>query len=108
MIRGLGADGSGPDDLVGTLLSFSWVVVDALRKLGVRIDDQEAEDYHYRWRVIGQMLGIEPDAIPVDLAHAGALTREIARRNHRRLRATCSATTCARSRGCRAVAGTRR
>ncbi len=72
------------EDLVGTLLSFSWIVVDALRKLGVRIDDQEAEDYHYRWRVIGQMLGIEPAAIPVDLAQAGALTREIARRSHRR------------------------
>ena len=72
------------EDLVGTLLSFSWIVVDALRKLGVRIDDQEAEDYHYRWRVIGQMLGIEPAAIPVDLAQAGALTQEIARRNHRR------------------------
>ncbi|MGO9498338.1 MAG: oxygenase MpaB family protein [Solirubrobacteraceae bacterium] len=72
------------EDLIGTLLSFSWIVVDALRKLGVRIDDQEAEDYQYRWRVIGQMLGIDPAAIPVDLAQAAALTREIARRNHRR------------------------
>ena len=72
------------EDLVGTLLSFSWIVVDALRKLGVRIDDQEADDYHYRWRVIGQMLGIEPAAIPADLAQAGELTRQIARRNHRR------------------------
>jgi uncharacterized protein (DUF2236 family) len=72
------------EDLVGTLLSFSWIVVDALRKLGVRIDDQEAEDYHYRWRAIGQMLGIEPAAIPVDLTDAAELTREIARRNHRR------------------------
>ena len=72
------------EDLVGTLLSFSWIVVDALRKLGVRIDDQEAEDYHYRWRVVGQMLGIDPAAIPVDLTQAAALTREIARRNHRR------------------------
>ena len=26
------------EDLVGTLMSFSWIVVDALRKLGVRID----------------------------------------------------------------------
>ena len=82
--RGAGARGQVRSDLVGTLLSFSWIVVDALRKLGVRIDDQEAEDYHYRWRVIGQMLGIVPAAIPVDLTEAAALTREIARRNHRR------------------------
>ena len=72
------------EDLVGTLLSPSWIVVDALHRLGVRIDDQEAEDYHYRWRVIGQMLGIEPAAIPADLTQAAELTRQIALRNHRR------------------------
>lgn len=72
------------EDLVGTLLSLSWIVVDALHRLGVRIDDQEAEDYHYRWRVIGQMLGIEPAAIPADLTQAAELTRRIALRNHRR------------------------
>ena len=72
------------EDLVGTLLSLSWIVVDALHRLGVRIDDQEAEDHHYRWRVIGQMLGIEPAAIPADLTQAAELTRRIALRNHRR------------------------
>jgi ER-bound oxygenase mpaB/B'/Rubber oxygenase, catalytic domain len=71
------------EDLAGTLVSFSWIVVDALRKLGVRISHQEAEDYHYRWRVIGQMLGIDPAAIPLNLVEAGELTRAIARRNHR-------------------------
>ena len=71
------------EDLAGTLLSFSWIVVDALRKLGVRIEDDEAEDYHYRWRVIGQMLGIDPAAIPVDMAEAGELAATIARRTHR-------------------------
>ncbi|HUA04173.1 MAG TPA: oxygenase MpaB family protein [Solirubrobacteraceae bacterium] len=81
-------DGDGvpicQEDLMGTLLSFSPIVIDALRKLGVRIDDQEAEDYHYRWRVIGEMLGIDPAAIPPDIAQARELTQEIARRNHRR------------------------
>ena len=59
-------------------------MVDALRKLGVRVDDTEAEDYYYRWRAIGQMLDIDPVAIPVDLAGARELTDLIARRNHRR------------------------
>jgi uncharacterized protein (DUF2236 family) len=72
------------EDLAGTLVSFSWIVVDALRKLGVHVDDQEAEDYHYRWRVIGEMLGVDPAAIPVDLAESRELTEVIARRNHRR------------------------
>jgi uncharacterized protein (DUF2236 family) len=71
------------EDLAGTLLSFSWIVVDSLRKLGVRVSDQEAEDYHYRWRVVGEMLGIDPVAIPEDLAEAEQLSALIMRRNHR-------------------------
>lgn len=72
------------EDLAGTLVSFSSIVVDALRRLGVRVEDQEAEEYHYRWRVIGQMLGVAPAATPVDLAQARELAAAIARRNHRR------------------------
>jgi ER-bound oxygenase mpaB/B'/Rubber oxygenase, catalytic domain len=72
------------EDLAGTLMSFSWIVIDALGKLGVRVEKQEAEDYHYRWRVIGEMLGVDPAIIPVDLAGARELTDWIARRNHRR------------------------
>lgn len=81
----VGADGVPicQEDLVGTLMSFSWIVVDALGRLGVRVDHQEAEDYHYRWRVIGEMLGIDPAAIPADIAGAAGLTETIARRNHR-------------------------
>jgi hypothetical protein len=72
------------EDLVGTLMSFSSVVVDALRRLGVRLDEQEAEDWHYRWRVIGELLGIDPAAIPANLTAADELTRLIARHTHRR------------------------
>jgi hypothetical protein len=72
------------EDLAGTLMSFTWIVVDALRKLGVRVDDREAEDYYYRWRVIAEMMGIAAPAIPANLALARELTEAIARRNHRR------------------------
>jgi hypothetical protein len=71
------------EDLVGTLLSFSWVVVESLRKLGLRVPDDEAEDYHYRWRVVGEMLGIDPAAIPPDLAASRELAEAIMRRSHR-------------------------
>jgi ER-bound oxygenase mpaB/B'/Rubber oxygenase, catalytic domain len=81
-------DGDGvpicQEDLAGTLMSFTWVVVEALRKLGVRVEDREAEDYYYRWRVIAEMMGIAPVAIPADLELARELTAVIARRNHRR------------------------
>jgi uncharacterized protein (DUF2236 family) len=71
------------EDLAGTLVTFSWTVVDSLRKLGVQVPDDEAEDYHYRWRVIGEMLGVDPAVIPHDLAAAEDLANAIARRNHR-------------------------
>jgi uncharacterized protein (DUF2236 family) len=72
------------EDLAGTLISFSWIVVDSLRKLGIRVSDSDAEDYHYRWRVVGEMLGIDPAVIPPDLDAAAELAEAIARRNHRR------------------------
>ncbi len=72
------------EDLAGTLMSFSAIVIDALRRLGVRVEDEEAEDYYYRWRAIGEMLGIDRAAIPPDLTGARELTELIARRNHRR------------------------
>ena len=56
----------------------------------MRVDDDEAEDYYYRWRAIGQMLGIDPAAIPPDLAAARELTDLIT-----------GATTAARTRGSR-------
>ena len=72
------------EDLAGTLLTFSWLVVESLQKLGVRLGPGEAEDFYYRWRVVGEMLGIDPAGIPPDLEAAAALSAAIQRRNHRR------------------------
>ena len=71
------------EDLLGTLMSFSTVVVHSLRKLGVRVSDGEAEDYLYLWLVVGEMLGMDPEQLPRDFAAADAMTELIARRNHR-------------------------
>jgi hypothetical protein len=70
------------EDMLGTLLSFSYVVVRDLRQLGVKISHEEAEDYLYFWRVAGEMLGIRPDVIPTTMRQAHALTDAIARRHH--------------------------
>jgi uncharacterized protein (DUF2236 family) len=72
------------DDLAGTLLTFSWLVVESLKKLGVRMSPGEAEDFYYRWRAVGEMLGIDPAVIPPDLDAAAELSAAIARRHHRR------------------------
>ena len=71
------------DALAGTLMSFSVVVIRALERLGVTVGAAEADDYLYRWRVVGEMLGLAPDVIPPDMAAAVELTDAFARRHHR-------------------------
>lgn len=70
------------EDLLGTLMCFSVKVVDGLRRLGATFRPKEAEDYYYRWRAIGVLLGIRPEIIPEDLAAARALCRQVQRRHY--------------------------
>jgi len=60
------------EDLLGTLGSFSVAVLDALRKTGADFTEQEAEDFYYRWRAVGELMGIDPKYIAPDLAGARA------------------------------------
>jgi hypothetical protein len=58
------------EDLLGTLGAFSVAIVDALRKVGADFTDREAEDFYYRWRAVGQLIGIDPRFIAYDLSGA--------------------------------------
>jgi hypothetical protein len=69
------------EDLLGTLMSFSTVVLRDLRRLGIQLQDQEAADYYYLWRVLGEMMGCDPAWIPEELAEAELLTDRIATRH---------------------------
>jgi hypothetical protein len=71
------------EDLVGTLLTFSVVVVRAVRRLGVAVSHAEAEDFYHLWRVVGALLGVEEALLPSDFAGAEALADRIARRHFR-------------------------
>jgi len=68
------------EDLAGTLMSFSWVVMDGLDKLGVSLSESEREAYLHCWLVAGHMLGIREDLLPPDFESAGALSAAVARR----------------------------
>lgn len=70
------------EDMLGTLMAFSYIVVRNLRQLGVEVSEEQAEDYLYFWRVSGEMLGIRPDTIPLNMEEARELTEAIARRHH--------------------------
>jgi hypothetical protein len=68
------------EDLLGTLFTFSVVVLQATRLLGVVPCEADAEDFYQLWRAVAVMLGIEERLVPEDLASATAASRLIATR----------------------------
>ncbi|MCA9636543.1 MAG: DUF2236 domain-containing protein [Myxococcales bacterium] len=65
------------EDLAGTLMTFSEVVLEGLRLLGINFDPEGAAAYLDAWRVIGHLMGVRPELIPADLAEATTLTKRI-------------------------------
>jgi hypothetical protein len=68
------------EDLAGTLLSFSYVVADPLRRLGVRVPAKDVDAYLHLWNVIGHLLGVHDELLVRDVADAAALVDTIERR----------------------------
>jgi hypothetical protein len=67
------------EDMLGTILGFSLLVIDGLDTLGIPFTPQQAEDYYHVWRVYGHLAGIrrpglddEADAMPATLDEARA------------------------------------
>ncbi len=67
------------EDMLGTLMCLSYVVLENLRKLDVALTDEQCEDFFYLWRVAGEMLGCAPEHIPTNVAEAAELTAAIRR-----------------------------
>jgi len=70
------------EDLAGTLMSFSSIVLDGLKKLGIDIDPAIQEAYLAAWRAVGGLLGIQESLLPGDMNEARELTRIICSRQH--------------------------
>lgn len=68
------------EDLAGTLLTFSFLAIDGLRKLGAKISLEAAEAYFLVWCAVGQLMGVLPEMIPDNLAQAAELKDLISRR----------------------------
>ncbi|MGW0519955.1 oxygenase MpaB family protein [Crossiella sp. NPDC003009] len=64
-------------DLLGALLIFSVQVIIGMRRIGISVTEQEAEDYYHVWRVAGHLLGIRTEAMPETLAEAEQLNASL-------------------------------
>jgi hypothetical protein len=76
------------EDMLATIMGFSWLIVDGTKRLGVPFTEQEAEDNYYLWRVFALLMGIHPAGRPHDwsyipdtLSDAGEFYASYARRN---------------------------
>jgi hypothetical protein len=70
------ADWSHPinqHDMLATILLFSSVFVDGIRRLGVHVTPQEADDYQHLFRWVGELIGVEAALLPTTYAEAKRL-----------------------------------
>lgn len=65
------------EDMAGTLMTFSWIVLDGLAKLGVELSADEKQSYLTAWQHVGRLMGVEEVLIPADVAAAERLTKTI-------------------------------
>jgi hypothetical protein len=68
------------EDLAGTLLAFSYVFSDPMRRLGVRVSAKDIDAYLHLWNVIGHLLGVRDELLVRDAADAAELIDTIRRR----------------------------
>ena len=68
------------EDMAGTSLSFSYIVLLGLRKLNVSMTETEEEDYLHHVNVVGHLNGVADELIPKNLREAYNLGTAIARR----------------------------
>ena len=68
------------EDLAGTLISFSWIVLDGLEKLGAALTSDEREAYLHCWKVIGHLLGIRNELLLKNFDSARDLPAAFVRR----------------------------
>jgi len=65
------------EDLAGTLLTFSVVVVRGLKSLGIDLPVRDRDSYFHIWRVVGHILGVDKRLNPVEFDDGAALGKTI-------------------------------
>jgi hypothetical protein len=71
------------EDLAGTNLAFSCIILFGLQQSGIIISNQQKEDYISLWRYIGFHLGISEEMLPENFKDAVHLVYLIKERNFR-------------------------
>lgn len=65
------------EDLAGTLMTFAYIVLAGLERLGLPVSTAEREAYFHCWMAIGRIMGVREDLIPADVAEGRTLAWQI-------------------------------
>ena len=64
-------------DMILTCQLFSLAILEGLKKMGASITRRQEEAHFFNWRVVGLMLGIEPEIMPDTMEEAWVLQNKI-------------------------------
>ena len=70
------------EDMVYTLLTFSYVVVEGFRTMGYPMTAAERDAYIHCWNVVGYLMGIQEQLLPATFDGARELFEAIQKRQH--------------------------
>lgn len=71
------------EDMAGTNLSFSHLILNGLKRLGFSLTSLEENSFIHLWRYIGYQLGIKEDLLPENTSEASKLNSKIVKRSFR-------------------------
>ena len=77
------------EDMLATIMAFSFLVVDGIGRLALKLEPGEGEDLYYVWRTFALLMGIHPEGrpddesfIPASIAEAALFYASYVRRNN--------------------------
>jgi hypothetical protein len=68
------------EDMVYTLMTFSYVVIEGFRTMGYAMTDAQRNGYVHCWNVVGHLMGIRDELLPATFDDAAELFAAIQRR----------------------------
>lgn len=72
------------EDMAGTNLAFSYIILLGLQKSGFILTEIEKEDFLFLWRYIGYQLNLEQYLLPDSFQQSAILARTIEKRNFKK------------------------
>jgi hypothetical protein len=72
------------EDMAGTNLAFSYVILLGMQQSGYILSDKEKEDFLFAWRYIGYQMNIDESLLPSSFLEARQLATTIKIRNFKK------------------------